>query len=82
VEGRRLSSPALAALLADTAGSGTSKLCFIVGGSYGLGENVKRACAQRLSLSDMTFPHALARVMLMEQVYRAFSISAGSKYHK
>jgi 23S rRNA (pseudouridine1915-N3)-methyltransferase len=82
VEGGRMSSEALADLLAARAASGTPKLCFIVGGSFGLHENVKKAADLRLSMSDMTFPHHLARVMLAEQIYRALSINDGSRYHK
>ena len=82
VEGVQLSSPELAKTLEGFANSGKSRVCFIVGGSFGLSDAVKRAADLRLSMSKMTFPHHLARVMLAEQIYRAFSISSGGKYHK
>ena len=77
VVGRSLSSEELAREL-----EGRPKLCFIVGGSFGLDERVKKAADMRLSMSRMTFPHHLARVMLAEQVYRAFTIINGGRYHK
>lgn len=82
IEGKKLSSEGLASLLEDCALKGKSRICFLIGGSEGLPESVKQAADFRLSMSDMTFPHHLARVMLLEQIYRAFSISAGAKYHK
>ncbi len=82
IEGRELSSPQLAAKLEQTAVSGKSRIDFVIGGSYGLSEAVKRRADLRLSMSPMTFPHQLARVMLCEQIYRAFSINADTKYHK
>ena len=77
-----MSSPELARTLDAAMGAGASKLCFVVGGSFGLHERVKRAADLRLSMSRMTFPHHLARVMLAEQVYRAFTIINGGRYHK
>ena len=82
VEGKKLSSPALAELVAQRSMSGVSKICFVVGSSNGLHQRVKQRADFRLSMSDMTFPHHLARVMLAEQIYRAFTINAGRKYHK
>lgn len=82
IEGEKLSSPALAERLERLAGSGVSRICFLIGGSDGLPEHAKSAAQLRLSMSDMTFPHHLARVMVLEQLYRAFSINAGTKYHK
>ncbi|MBM6869894.1 23S rRNA (pseudouridine(1915)-N(3))-methyltransferase RlmH [Pseudoflavonifractor phocaeensis] len=82
VEGKPLSSEALAGQLEQWAGSGSSALAFVIGGSYGLHPSVKAQAALRLSMSPMTFPHHLARVMVLEQLYRAFQISAGSRYHK
>ena len=82
VEGEPYSSEALAGLLADWAGRGESQLAFAIGGSFGLHPSVKRRAWVRLSMSPMTFPHHLARVMLLEQLYRGFSINEGSKYHK
>ena len=82
VEGDMLSSPALAERIGRYAGSGVSRLCFLIGGSCGLDEDLKRSADLRLSLSAMTFPHHLARVMLVEQLYRAFQIRAGTRYHK
>ena len=82
IEGERFTSERLAERMASAAASGKSSLAFIIGGSFGLSDEVKNTCALRLSMSDMTFPHQLARVMLLEQVYRAFSINANTKYHK
>lgn len=82
IEGRTLTSGELAAKLEGMAGGGVSTVNFIVGSSFGLAESLKRECDLRLSMSPMTFPHSLARVMLFEQVYRAFSIINNSKYHK
>lgn len=82
IEGEKTDSPGLAARLNRCAVEGKSRICFLIGGSDGLPEEAKRLADWRLSMSDMTFPHHLARVMLLEQIYRAFSISAGSKYHK
>ena len=80
VEGKSLSSEAFAKTLKSRTDEGKN-LCFIIGGSHGLCEEVKKQ-GERLSFSDMTFPHRLFRVMLLEQIYRAFTINAGSKYHK
>ncbi len=82
VEGRQMSSEALSELLSQRESSGKPRLCFIVGGSYGLSETVKARAQLRLSMSPMTFPHHLARVMLAEQIYRGFKIKEGSRYHK
>ena len=82
VEGRGFSSPALAAWLSRQMNSGFSQFCFLIGGSYGLSERVKAQAALRLSMSEMTFPHHLARVMLLEQIYRAFKINENARYHK
>ena len=82
IEGKEIDSPALAATLDRLAVDGTSHTVFIIGGSWGLSDAVKRAARMRLSMSPMTFPHQLARVMLLEQLYRAGQISSGGKYHK
>ena len=82
VEGGEVSSEAFARKLSDYAVHGRSRLCFVVGGSFGLDGAVKSRADWRLSLSKMTFPHHLARVMLSEQLYRAFTINQGGKYHK
>ena len=81
IEGRMLSSEKLASEISTEAVGGASSLAFVIGSSHGLHESVK-ACGKRISMSPMTFPHQLARVMLCEQLYRAFSINAGTKYHK
>lgn len=82
VEGKAVPSEELAARLEGLGSGGISTVNFIVGSSFGLAESLKRECDMRLSMSPMTFPHSLARVMLFEQVYRAFSIINNSKYHK
>ena len=82
IEGKLFSSEALAASLADNALAGKSTVVFLIGSSFGLDEALKKESHAALSFSKMTFPHQLARVMLLEQLYRAFSINAGTKYHK
>jgi len=82
VEGKTRSSEELAQLMADSANQGASHLVFLIGGSFGLHPSVKALAGTRLSMSPMTFPHHLARVMLLEQIYRGYQIIAGSKYHK
>ena len=82
VEGKQMSSEELAELFESLSSRGYSGISFVIGSSCGLSESVKKSCDLRLSVSKMTFPHKLFRVMLLEQIYRAFSINAGSKYHK
>lgn len=82
IEGKELSSEELAARIADAAQSGAGDMAFVIGSSHGLAPKVKQAAVLRMSMSRMTFPHQLARLMLTEQLYRAFSINAGAKYHK
>lgn len=82
VEGRELSSPALAEAMQRYAALGVSQLTFLIGGSFGLDEGLKASADLRLSMSPMTFPHHLARVMLLEQIYRAYQIQSGTRYHK
>ncbi|MCC8041923.1 MAG: 23S rRNA (pseudouridine(1915)-N(3))-methyltransferase RlmH [Oscillospiraceae bacterium] len=82
IEGTELSSEMLAWRLDKLMTEGTSCICFIIGSSYGLSDSVKKRAVLRLSMSPMTFPHRLARVMLLEQIYRSFSILGNGKYHK
>ena len=82
IEGQLLSSEELAGRMQVWEVGPTNQLCFLIGSSYGLDEELKAEAQVRLSMSPMTFPHHLARVMLLEQVYRAFKINEGSKYHK
>ncbi len=82
VEGKLGSSEELAELLSEQALQGRSRVSFVIGGSDGLSDAVKKAADLRLSMSRMTFPHHLARVMVLEQIYRAFNILGGGKYHK
>ncbi|MCI8526623.1 MAG: 23S rRNA (pseudouridine(1915)-N(3))-methyltransferase RlmH [Oscillospiraceae bacterium] len=81
-EGELKSSEQLAGALQDVKLAGKSAACFILGSSFGLDDSIKRMADLRLSMSPMTFPHHLARVMLLEQLYRAESIQTGSRYHK
>ncbi len=81
VEGKSFTSEKLAEFVNTNTNSGTN-MCFIIGSSYGLSEVVKQKSDVKLSLSAMTFPHQLFRVMLLEQIYRAFKINEGGTYHK
>ena len=81
-EGKMLSSESLASKLKEIKTSGKSSACFLIGSSFGIAEKVKEHADFQLSMSPMTFPHHLARVMVLEQLYRAEAIQAGSKYHK
>ena len=82
IEGRQRSSTELARHLEELRTAGESRLVFVIGGSLGLGKNVLERADEELSMSPMTFPHQLARVMLLEQLYRAEKINAGERYHK
>ncbi len=82
IEGKGCTSQELAAMVDRAALSGQGHLIFIIGSSYGLSDRVKQAGTRQLSMSRMTFPHQLARIMLLEQIYRAFKINEGSAYHK
>ena len=81
-EGKLLSSEALADKISDIKLSGKSSACFLIGSSFGMSQRIKDKADFRLSMSPMTFPHHLARIMVLEQLYRAEAIQAGSKYHK
>ena len=82
IEGKPCSSQELSRRMADFAVQGKTQLTFLIGGSVGLDEDLKRRADWRLSMSPMTFPHHMARIMLLEQLYRAYQIAAGTKYHK
>lgn len=81
-EGKTLSSEDFAKKLSDVKLAGKSSACFLIGSSFGISPRVKAAADLKLSMGPMTFPHHLARVMVLEQIYRAEAIQAGSKYHK
>ena len=81
VEGKQLASEELAATFGHISME-SDEICLVIGSSYGLAESLKKECRMRLSVSKLTFPHQLMRVILMEAVYRAFSIQKGTKYHK
>lgn len=82
IEGKQRSSEELSRELDELALTGVSNAVFIIGGSFGLSDEVKAKSKYRLSMSKMTFPHQLARIMLLEQLYRAAQISLGTRYHK
>lgn len=81
-EGKELSSEAFAKKMGDVKLSGKSSVCFLIGSSFGMAPRVKEKADFRLSMGPMTFPHHLARIMVLEQLYRAEAIQAGSRYHK
>ena len=81
-EGKQQSSEELAGTLAAVKQSGRSSACFLIGSSFGIDPSIKALADCKLSMSRMTFPHHLARIMVLEQLYRAESIQAGTKYHK
>ena len=81
-EGKLLSSEELSEKLRNIKLSGKSSACFLIGSSFGISQQIKNKADCKLSMSPMTFPHHLARIMVLEQLYRAESIQAGSKYHK
>ena len=82
IEGKKIDSKGLADKIESQMRSGKSEIVFVIGGSLGLDERIKKRADFSLSFSDMTFPHQLMRVILSEQIYRAFTISNGGKYHK
>ncbi len=82
VEGKLISSEELAAAIADRAMSGAGDMTFVIGSSHGLAPMVKQAAAMKISLGRITLPHQLARLVLTEQLYRAFAINNHIKYHK
>lgn len=82
VEGKQMPSEGMGELITARENSGKPRLCFVIGGSFGLADSVKARADMKLSMSKMTFPHHLARVMLIEQLYRGFKINEGSRYHK
>ena len=82
IEGKQISSEEFSQTLDRAAVDGKSSIVLLIGGSYGLWEELKKKGDLRLSMSRMTFPHQLARVMVLEQLYRAMTISRGQKYHK
>ena len=82
IEGTEISSQKLANHIENTALNTAGDITFVIGSSYGLSQNVKDRADFLLSMSPMTFPHQLARIMLCEQIYRAFQIISGGKYHK
>lgn len=81
-EGKLISSEALSEKMADVKNTGKSSACFLIGSSFGIAQRVKEKADFKLSMSPMTFPHHLARIMVLEQLYRSETIQAGSKYHK
>lgn len=81
IEGKQMSSVAFAELLQKQT-LAVGQICLLIGSSYGLASTLKAAADYRLSMSEMTFPHQMAKIMLLEQLYRAFKINAGGTYHK
>ena len=81
-EGKELTSEGFAQKLSEVKISGKSAACFLIGSSFGMAQKIKDKADFRLSMGKMTFPHHLARIMVLEQLYRAEAIQAGSKYHK
>ena len=81
-EGKILSSEEFAGKLKEVKNMGKSSACFLIGSSFGISQKVKDKADFKLSMGKMTFPHHLARIMVLEQLYRAEAIQAGSKYHK
>ena len=81
-EGKTLSSETFAEKLKEVKLSGRSSACFLIGSSFGISSRIKQKADLKLSMGPMTFPHHLARIMVLEQLYRAEAIQAGSKYHK
>ena len=82
VKGRRISSEGLSEIISRSALSGDSEITFVIGGSNGVSDKVKQAASDILSFGDITLPHQLFRVVLLEQLYRAMAINAGTPYHK
>ena len=82
IEGKTCSSEELSQKLLDFAVAGKTQVTFLIGGSFGLDAELKHSADWRLSMSPMTFPHHMARIMLLEQIYRAYQIADGTRYHK
>ena len=82
IEGKTCSSEELSKRLTDFGVAGKTQVTFLIGGSFGLDAELKKSADWRLSMSPMTFPHHMARIMLLEQIYRAYQIADGTRYHK